>query len=95
MMGDVIDLADHRPHNSGTAQCLACRHKWVATAPVGVVELECPGCHGMTGVFSALCVTGFPQFTCDCGSALFSIDTHGAYCIRCGTRPVYDGRPAA
>lgn len=95
-MGDVIDLDDHRPHNSGPAKCLACKREWVATAPVGAVELECPGCGCMTGTFAGLCHTAFLQPQCDCGSMLFAIDVHSPYCIRCGSRPDPVGpRPAA
>lgn len=44
----VINLAqaeaDREPHLSGKARCLACKHEWVAVAPVGVVWMECPAC---------------------------------------------------
>ena len=44
----VIDLAqakaDREPHLSGAAVCLACKHEWVAVAPVGTVWMECPAC---------------------------------------------------
>jgi hypothetical protein len=28
---------DREPHLSGMARCLACRHEWVAVAPVGTI----------------------------------------------------------
>jgi len=35
------------PHLDGQAICLACKHKWVTVAPVGVIWLECPTAEGM------------------------------------------------
>ena len=44
----VIDFtkakAELDPHISGDARCLACKHEWVAVAPIGTIWLECPAC---------------------------------------------------
>jgi len=52
-MGDVVWLGDYRPHITGDAICLVCNREWVAVALEGTVELQCPDCDEMSGVFNA------------------------------------------
>lgn len=53
-MACVIELDEHRPHYAGACSCLKCKHEWTGVAPIDTVTLECPACHGMSGVkFSA------------------------------------------
>ncbi len=93
-MNDTVDLKEYKqskePHCSGVAKCLVCHHEWVAVAPVGTIELECPKCE---------CVRGFYKYafgphendsiyTCKCGSEVFSFifrkNFHRMICKNCG-----------
>lgn len=88
-MTEVVSLQQHReensPHASGWATCLACKHRWVAVAPVGMIGFDCPSCGLAKGTFEGLCV---PQnaytWHCNCGSELFNLTPDGAFCINCG-----------
>lgn len=51
-MGDVVDIRSKKPHLSGGASCLACKHTWQAVAELGVNDLECPSCGLLRGVWS-------------------------------------------
>ena len=89
-MGSVLSLAEARqerePHMSGAAACMACHTAWVATAPVGTHELECPACHATKGYFVASVMRGEEYFECDCGCDVFRIEpTVGPYCVNCAT----------
>lgn len=85
----VIDLAKAReertPHGTGAARCLQCGHEWLATAPAGVVWLECPECHTDKGTFKGNC---YPHdgliWVCNCGNELFLITPDGELCPICG-----------
>lgn len=72
---------DH--HLSGQAVCPKCDHQWVAVAPVGVVNLECPSCHLIHGVFKAAVVPE-TAWKCNCGNQLFFLTPGGAMCRGCG-----------
>jgi Zn finger protein HypA/HybF involved in hydrogenase expression len=52
-MENIVDFAAAKsartPHATGDAKCLDCKHEWVATAPVGVVRLDCPECGSTRG----------------------------------------------
>jgi hypothetical protein len=48
-MTEVINLDDHRPHDARYVVCMKCAKDWVAVAPVGVKNLECPECGEMSG----------------------------------------------
>jgi hypothetical protein len=91
-MTEIINLAEHRPHMSGTAKCIECCHTWVAVAPVGTYRLECPKCHLEKGAWSFLTASeGKPVWTCTCGNDLFVLDQIGALCSRCGERQTWPG----
>lgn len=49
MTNNVINLDDHRPHEAHYVACMACGKDWVAVAPAGVTNLECPECGKMEG----------------------------------------------
>jgi hypothetical protein len=87
---EIISLAQAReeraPHLAGEALCIGCRHEWVAVAPVGVWQLECPSCGADKGIFK------FPVgassddlvFTCNCGcEALTAYCQHGNFHLKC------------
>lgn len=50
-MSNVVDLVQPKRHRTGEAICRGCRHEWVAVAEGDGLELECPECHTMKGVF--------------------------------------------
>jgi hypothetical protein len=89
-MAEIVDLATVRgratPYMSGAAACMACHHSWVAVAPVGTYELECPECHSTKGYYVNTVVRGEEVFECFCGCDMFRISrVHGPYCVNCAT----------
>lgn len=54
-MSIVVDLSPTRlersPHKTGKVCCKTCGHSWVAIAPLGMHELECPSCGSFNGRF--------------------------------------------
>lgn len=83
-MGDVIDIAEYKPHLKGLSRCIECGHEWRAVAPLGTVELEYPQCHTFKGAFVSPSRPG-DAARCDCGNQLFYVCCDGATCARCGT----------
>ena len=83
--------AEREPHLSGEALCIGCRHKWVAVAPVGVWQLECPECSSMKGIWrnpiGADEVDSFFSCTCGCEAmtAYFRQCVFHLKCMSCGT----------
>lgn len=89
-MAEVLSLAAERqarePHMSGAAKCAACGHEWVAVAPVGVHELECPACSCTKGYMRHAVMRGNERFVCNCGCDVFRISRDlGPYCVNCAT----------
>lgn len=93
--GEVVSLADAKAaleaedegderHINGEAHCHSCGHTWEAVAPVGSVELQCPECNRMWGLFSTPISPGI-HWTCHCGEGLFYLRPEGAMCRACGT----------
>jgi hypothetical protein len=90
----VVSLAEARaertPHWAGTAYCVGCQHEWVAAAPMGTMNLECPACALPKGrpkyPFSAS--AGDLLLVCDCGcEALYAYKREGKFytkCMGCG-----------
>jgi len=86
-VGKVVKIGKEKTetHLTGEARCVACGHNWVAAAPVGVMELECPGCQSMLGMFIwPTSPKSEKVWTCDCGCQLFYIVDVGNQCYRCG-----------
>lgn len=86
-MAEIIDLFKPKedPHVSGEARCMECEHTWVAVAPIGVTNFECPNCHTHKGVWcSPIAWSAYPVRTCECGNQFYHITPEGAYCPRCG-----------
>ncbi len=84
MTADVVELDSHRPHNTGPAICIVCRHEWVAVAPAGTIWFECPGCGVHQGRFLGPCQRSGLHWTCNCGSDVFHLTPRGPYCPHCG-----------
>lgn len=90
-MGDVVEISDYKPHASGESKCLACGYKWVAVAPVGVVELKCPECETMRGVWSQPLVPDAYVWYChECGNDIHFATKDYLCCARCGSRTEYE-----
>jgi hypothetical protein len=90
-MGAVLDFKPREePHLAGEAVCVSCRHTWVAVAPVGTWQLECPSCETWHGVwrYPIGASEGDAVFVCECGcEALTAYVHHGLYrhrCMKCG-----------
>lgn len=77
---------------SGEALCTSCSHTWVAVAPVGISEMECPECHALRGIFANHLVhegDAVDTWTCNCGSPFFVIQRfenrfQHILCVNCG-----------
>lgn len=85
-MGDVVRLPstlERGAHLSGEAFCVGCGHEWVAVAPVGTIELECPSCHVVKGLMKYGCELD-TAWTCGCGCYVFMISPNGVICWHCG-----------
>lgn len=84
-MADVIDLSQRRPHSTGEAMCLDCRHVWTAVAPSGVVWMECPACGLTRGRYKFQHqYEDKPHWACHCGNDLFHLTPDRIYCPNCG-----------
>lgn len=93
-MGDVVELRQAEPkesHVTGEAFCVQCNHEWVAVAPAGTTQLECPECRTEKGLFKFPCrpPEGEQVWTCNCGNHLFYMTPDGHLCPNCGTHQEY------
>ena len=83
-MGVVAAIDDFRPHLSGIARCLNCKHEHVAVAPVGTLWMECPECGLLRAIFKNAIQRDGVHWNCGCGYDLFHITPDGIYCPNCG-----------
>jgi hypothetical protein len=92
MKNNVIKFEKKDHHASGEAFCFKCRKEWVAVAPVGTVQLECPECHTMKGLFKFPFNVEVGQLVreCNCGNQLFYLTPEGHLCANCGIYQLYD-----
>lgn len=89
---EVVDLAGQKPHMSGPAFCVHCRHEWMAIAPLGwITGLDCPSCLRYTGVFRAQAIPE-SRWVCKCGCDLYRLAAKGPMCMNCGVT-ASDWRP--
>ncbi len=86
-MGNVVSLAERRPHLAGEAKCLECGHEWTACVAIGEVGLDCPSCNLPKGAMVGLCQPpeGGAIWACSCGCQTFYIDQSGVRCLRCAS----------
>ena len=90
-MAEILDLDKFRPHITGLAKCLACKHEWQAVAPIGTVSLECPTCALDKGVFDAVTVPEVPILECACGCRHFFVRENWLVsCCLCGVSHRYE-----
>lgn len=81
------------PHAAGPAICLECRHEWVAVAPWGKLNFDCPACGTGKGVWRYPFKTRGTVMICNavlddggrCFNDAFEIRPTGVYCYRCGS----------
>jgi len=87
-MSNVIDI---RSRMAGEAFCFHCKHEWIATAPTGATQLECPKCGSLKGIFKfPACVEeGQLIRQCKCGNDLFYLTPEGHLCPNCGIYQTY------
>lgn len=87
------------PHVSGEAVCTACKHRWVAVAPAGTIELECPNCGTRRGLFvnPVWPPADHLVWVCPCGGNLFLIrePERGFMCRECGTTQHFNALDSA
>lgn len=78
-------------HVHGDAVCFQCKHTWIATSTIGTVQLECPNCKTMKGLFRFPFAPNENQLLrkCSCGCQLFYITHEGHMCTNCGTFQEY------
>lgn len=101
-MSNVVPLArpsapepeEHKePTAAGPARCHSadCGHTWVAVAPVGTVNLECPKCGDRKGHWRFEFSPAEGEFVreCQCGNQLFYLTPEGHMCANCGTYQAY------
>lgn len=85
-MAEIIDFgkakAERTPHASGLARCVGCSHEWTVVAPLGTLQLECPECKTMKGVF-AHPYRPEVYLQCECGNTLFYATENGVFCPNC------------
>jgi hypothetical protein len=88
-MGEVVPFRkpeETEEHLSGEAKCLGCGEEWVAVAPIGVWQLECPKCGTMKGIFKLFVGADDDDlaYTCDCGGEALTAFYHkGQFQLRC------------
>lgn len=90
-MGEVVSLTKERPHLCGEAICGQCRHEWVAVAPSGTTQFQCPECKSMRGVLKWPFgpSKGAQEFMHSCGGFDFFIqkkpgEQPDVFCRKCG-----------
>lgn len=81
------DSQDDCKHLSGPARCIECRHEWVAVAPVGTYELQCPQCESIKGMYIGPVDEdeNVDRWQCHCGCDVFKMLRDAIMCYRCGT----------
>ena len=85
-MSKVIDININKPHLSGSAICLECKHTWVSVSEVGDIVLICPKCELAKGVYQNLCEPSGDRWQCKCSNQHFYIEPDGLMCTYCGKR---------
>jgi hypothetical protein len=92
-MSNVIQLRKpvEDQHGSGDAFCIACKHEWLAVAPTGTTQLECPECQTMKGRFKFEYAPSVGQMVreCNCGNQYFYLTPDGHLCANCGIYQSY------
>lgn len=77
---------------SGEAFCLNCNHTWINIGKTGTIQLECPSCHTLKGLykFPFHVEEGEAFRECTCENYLFIITPNGHLCPNCGDYQNYE-----
>ena len=88
----VITFPKKEQTATGEAFCIQCGHEWIAIAPTGTIQLECPECHTMKGLYRWPFSVGEGELIreCNCGNRLFILTPKGHLCANCGIYQEYD-----
>lgn len=92
-MGDIVGFPEKTdPFIEGKAICSHCRHEWEACAPAGTIDLECPECGGVKGLFKHPMGPGDgnERWECNCGCQIFMILPRSILCYECGIQQSFD-----
>lgn len=99
MTNNVISLEEKRAKRNsqagyGEAFCIQCGHEWEAITDTGTVQLECPNCHTMKGLFKFPFEPNEGQLVreCGCGNQLFYLSPEGHLCANCGIYQRYQDK---
>lgn len=85
MSGKVIGIETARPHLSGPARCLDCKHEFVAVAPVGTYCMTCPSCGADKAARFSMIDPPTDVWVCNCGNQFMLILFGGqVFCPNCG-----------
>ena len=77
-MPKVVDIHSRQPHIAGKIKCLACQNIWVGVAPPGTVDMQCPSCECLRGVWLYVIEPKEPFWLCkDCDGRLFYLLADG------------------
>lgn len=78
-------------HGAGKAFCFGCKHEWIAVAPTGLTEFECPNCGAYKGRwrFGFYPALNDEVWECACGNQLFYMTPDGHLCANCGIYQSY------
>lgn len=84
MSAEIHYITERQPHQAGPARCIACKHEWVAVAPVGLDVFECPACGCHKGTYAGIAARNdVPLWQCKCGCTVFTLTPMDAYCCSC------------
>lgn len=72
------------PHQQGPCRCVKCKHEWRGSAAEGAMNLECPECHCMTGIFAAIVLPTGYVWECKCGNIFQCVTRSEIICVSCG-----------
>ena len=89
----VIDFTAERdarqPHQQGPCVCTRCKHEWRGVAPEGTLNLECPECRTLCGIFASITLPREDVYECKCGNIFFTVTRTGIVCAGCGQGESY------
>jgi hypothetical protein len=91
-MSNVINLFEKNEQTgTGEAFCFQCKHEWIAVSATGVIQLECPSCHTLKGLYKFPFNISEGQLArvCNCGNDLFYLTPEGHLCPNCGLYQSY------
>jgi DNA-directed RNA polymerase subunit RPC12/RpoP len=49
MTNNIVNIEDHRQHQTSYVACMDCGKDWIAVAPANTMHFECPACAKTSG----------------------------------------------